>query len=866
MGRHASPAAHAVRLGGVVLFFAACVALRGHTFMGVGGGAGRRLGDLEPSEHSAGSVSSIDPCLLLMNDTINSAANVRKNEGQLVCQEDYCEDLVGGYINYMKFHVCTLQGQPFVGYALLVAWLCVQFYLLADTADAFFVPVLQQIVALFQVQPALAGITFLSFGNGAPDVFATVASFSQPNAADIGVGSLLGSGMFVTTLVLAAVAFATDGDGKLKRRPFLRDIVFYMATLSWLLYIEIDGHVTMVKSSLFVIFYILFVAFVLLSRQVYLKYFKRVAPSPAADPDAFDSSLDAGLLGNEAGGGSGMFEPQSSQPMDDSRAENDTTSLLFAKDEVAGDLWGWDGGLRLKLRSIRKHESHHGTATMGGAVRSRGHQSLTAAEYHRRLNDLDAAGFHISKPSGNPRRNARSSAQSASSSAISFSERSAISGDGDDLFSRFEDSADHAAAGWVRSANHAGHNHNHHQDRDNNRPGAEKDAPFDPRSVLYAVLEDFQDQGIVGKILYPLLAPLTLVRRLSIPILGNDFNEDWEEGEADEVARLQREGLVEEGGIGSGGGPSPPSGRDQGGAVVFDVEEEEESTAEEKSKFNDGNDEGEIDSADGNNSTIVPSSAAGPGQGTEAEGEEDKEDEEEDEDGYPWSKGFAIASCLCLPVIGGLGTIPNVWIVQDVFPLWALFVAIGVVFAIVTIQGTTTKHPPRSRGTAKIFLAFGFTASILWIYFIANELVTILNTLGILMGISNSVLGLTVLAWANSAPDTVSIVGVARSGYVQMAIGGVYAGRMFDTLVGLGLGLTIGTLRAKGGELMLHGGTVLYFSFACLMLSVVSAGIVVPLSGFKYSKKFGVFLGVLYVVWMVLAILAAVGVIQTKLV
>ena len=153
MGRHASPAAHAVRLGGVVLFFAACVALRGHTFLGVGGGAGRRLGDLEPSEHSAGSVSSIDQCLLLMNDTINSAANVRKNEGQLVCQKDYCEDLVGGYINYMKFHVCTLQGQPFVGYALLVAWLCVQFYLLADTADAFFVPVLQQIVALFQVQP-----------------------------------------------------------------------------------------------------------------------------------------------------------------------------------------------------------------------------------------------------------------------------------------------------------------------------------------------------------------------------------------------------------------------------------------------------------------------------------------------------------------------------------------------------------------------------------------------------------------------------------------------------------------------------------------------------------------------------------------
>ena len=116
-------------------------------------------------------------------------------------------------------------------------------------------------------------------------------------------------------------------------------------------------------------------------------------------------------------------------------------------------------------------------------------------------------------------------------------------------------------------------------------------------------------------------------------------------------------------------------------------------------------------------------------------------------------------------------------------------------------------------------------------------------------------LGLTVLAWANSAPDTVSIVGVAKAGYVQMAIGGVYAGRMFDTLVGLGLGLTIGTIRSSSGELLLSGNSVLYFSFASLMVSVISATIVVPLSGFKYTKKLGLFLGVLYMVWMVLAIL-----------
>jgi hypothetical protein len=94
------------------------------------------------------------------------------------CVKPYCENLVGGFINYFKIHSCDLADVPALSYTILVSWLLVVFWLLADTADSFFVPILQQIVILFKVQPALAGITFLSFGNGAPDVFATIASFS----------------------------------------------------------------------------------------------------------------------------------------------------------------------------------------------------------------------------------------------------------------------------------------------------------------------------------------------------------------------------------------------------------------------------------------------------------------------------------------------------------------------------------------------------------------------------------------------------------------------------------------------------------------------------------------------------------------
>jgi len=185
----------------------------------------------------------------------------------------------------------------------------------------------------------------------------------------------------------------------------------------------------------------------------------------------------------------------------------------------------------------------------------------------------------------------------------------------------------------------------------------------------------------------------------------------------------------------------------------------------------------------------------------------------------------------------------------------------GVVGAVFMANGTAHHHPPRRRSTAIVLLVLGFIASILWIYFIANELVTILEVLGILCGIPNSVLGLTVLAWANSAPDTISIVGVAKQGYVQMAIGGVYAGRMFDTLCGLGLGLTVATIKA-GGPITLHPDLIETISFATLLLSVVSAGIIVPLSGFKYTKPFAIALLILYFLFLLLGLLAAANVLS----
>lgn len=110
-----------------------------------------------------------------------------------------------------------------------------------------------------------------------------------------------------------------------------------------------------------------------------------------------------------------------------------------------------------------------------------------------------------------------------------------------------------------------------------------------------------------------------------------------------------------------------------------------------------------------------------------------------------------------------------------------------------------------------MFAFLGFLASAMWINAAATELVNILRTLGIIFQLSNTVLGLTLLAWGNSiggegsaAPqcppgmpwgppailrvsfcpstDTFSDLTMARQGYPRMAFSACFGGIIFSIL------------------------------------------------------------------------------------
>ncbi|EYE93291.1 sodium/calcium exchanger protein [Aspergillus ruber CBS 135680] len=193
-------------------------------------------------------------------------------------------------------------------------------------------------------------------------------------------------------------------------------------------------------------------------------------------------------------------------------------------------------------------------------------------------------------------------------------------------------------------------------------------------------------------------------------------------------------------------------------------------------------------------------------------------------------------------------------------PRYLLPAVIALLFSLLCFTllriSTRLSHNSQPPKPWRSFLALlGFLVAICWIATIAEEVVNLLKAIGVIMNISDSLLGLTVFAVGNSLGDLVADITVARLGYPVMALSACFGGPMMNILLGIGLGGIYMTVNAKPDAVAAAAGLyevaiskVLVISAITLLITLAGVLIVVPLNGWRMDRKIGWGLVVLWCV------------------
>lgn len=168
-------------------------------------------------------------------------------------------------IDYLYFYECQSKDFRILAAWLLVIWVIYLINILGTTASNYFSPTISSICDKLQLRYDIAGVTFLAFGNGAPDVFSSISSFSGSSVdgslITIGVGALLGGSFFVSSIVVGSIALICPCE--VNPKFFVRDIMFHIIAVSTLTLVGSLQYISLtIGLSLFLV-YILYVTIVL---------------------------------------------------------------------------------------------------------------------------------------------------------------------------------------------------------------------------------------------------------------------------------------------------------------------------------------------------------------------------------------------------------------------------------------------------------------------------------------------------------------------------------------------------------------------------------------------------------------------------
>ncbi|KAL6106696.1 slc24a1 [Pungitius sinensis] len=208
-----------------------------------------------------------------------------------------------------------------------------------------------------------------------------------------------------------------------------------------------------------------------------------------------------------------------------------------------------------------------------------------------------------------------------------------------------------------------------------------------------------------------------------------------------------------------------------------------------------------------------------------SEGDEDDEDEGENEDEplsleWPDTQRKQATYLFLLPII---------------FPLWL------------------TVPDVRNQKSRKLF-AFTFLGSILWIAVFSYLMMWWAHQVGETIGISEEIMGLTILAAGTSIPDLITSVIVARKGLGDMAVSSSVGSNIFDITVGLPVPWLLFSCFNDFAPVPVSSNG-LFCAIVLLFIMLLFVIISIAVCKWKMNKLLGFSMFLLYFIFLVLSVM-----------
>ncbi|KAK3507613.1 hypothetical protein QTP70_030797 [Hemibagrus guttatus] len=221
------------------------------------------------------------------------------------------------------------------------------------------------------------------------------------------------------------------------------------------------------------------------------------------------------------------------------------------------------------------------------------------------------------------------------------------------------------------------------------------------------------------------------------------------------------------------------------------------------------------------NSSSVEVEVTPPMNGSIAQGEEEEEDEDQPLSlAWPETRQKQVMYLFIFPVV---------------LPLWLTL-------------------PDVRRDTSKRFFPVTFLGSISWIAVFSYLMVWWAHQVGETIGITEEIMGLTILAAGTSIPDLITSVIVARKGLGDMAVSSSVGSNIFDITVGLPFPwLLYSTFHNLQPVAVSSNG--LFCAIVLLFLMLIFVIVSIAMCKWKMSKLLGFLMFMLYFVFLVVSVM-----------